>query len=65
MRLAAIIVLAALLAACAGGSTATCYKTQRATAGRDGRALVAYACPSGSQAILPAQAVRTANATPG
>jgi hypothetical protein len=65
MRLVVITVTAAMLAACATGSTATCYKTQRATAGRDGRALVAYACPSDQQAAQRRQPSAPGGATLG
>jgi hypothetical protein len=65
MRLVAIILVAALLAACAGGSTATCYKTQRAASSRDGRALVAYACPSDQQAAAGIDAADRSGATLG
>jgi uncharacterized lipoprotein YmbA len=65
MRLVAITMLALLLAACASSSPATCYKTQRATAGRDGRALVAYACPSDQQAGAETNAADPARATAG
>lgn len=65
MRLVAITMLALLLAACASSSPATCYKTQRAAAGRDGRALVAYACPSDQQAEAKTDATDPSRATAG
>jgi hypothetical protein len=63
MRLVAIALVTALLAACAGASTPTCYKTQR-TGKEGGRSLVAYAC-SDQQVGSEASAGRPVSATPG